>query len=517
MRRVVVASTSLLVLLGLAVVASYLFLFSAAADRASRAVPADTALYVNVYLQPSAGQQMNLFGLVGKLEGFGDPAALEGKIDEVAQRLLGQAGIDYLADLRPWLGTQVAFAAAPGAPGSTPDELLLAAVKDPAAARVAVPRLFAGLEVSLTPDVFRGHDVMLSEGTSYALLDDLLIVASTPDRLRSALEADADVAPALADAPAFATAMRDVPGDHLASVYLDLPRALGLAELNDVGGFSSAAMAITADADGLHLRGSAGFALDSASDSARAAFALGTRTSTLADWMPADASAEAVLFGVAQTFDDLEASLAEEDAFAPAGEALNQLRAIASLGLGINLDRDVLPLLDGAAGVALRSLDADGPHGQLLLQPRDPEAARAALDRMRSSLADRGARVTTAQVAGASVTTIDVPQIGTVAFAMADDVVILGLDPDDVGAALEAHAASRTLGDDERYRGAFELAGSRAGNEFWADVPGLVDALAAVVDPGTEVRDILHQIGELAISATANDDRLEINGVLTVE
>jgi hypothetical protein len=48
-------------------------------------------------------------------------------------------------------------------------------------------------------------------------------------------------------------------------------------------------------------------------------------------------------------------------------------------------------------------------------------------------------------------------------------------------------------------------------------VPGLVDALAGVFDPGSELRDILHQIGELAVSASAKDDRLEINGVLTVK
>ncbi len=517
MRRVVVASTSLLVALSLAVVASYLFLFSAVADRASRAVPADTALYVNVYLQPSAGQQMNLLALVGQLRGFGDPAALEGKIDEIAQRLLGQAGIDYLADLRPWLGAQLAFAAAPGLAGTTPGELLLAAVKDPAAARAAVPRLFADLEISLTPDTFRGHEVMLSEGTSYALLDDLLVVANTPDRLRSALEADADVAPALADSAGFAAAMRDLPADHLASVYLDLPRVLGLTELSQVGGFATAALAITADADGLHLRGGARFATDAASDAARAAYALGTRTSGLADWMPPDTTAEAVLFGLADSFQDLESSLAVEDAFAPAVDALNQLRAIASLGLGINVDRDLLPLFDGEAGVALRSVDADGPHGQLLLRPSDAEAAQAALDRMRSSLAGRGSRVTTAQVAGETLTTIVVPQIGSIAYATPDDVVMLSLDPDDVAAALEARAAGRTLGDDDRYQAPFELAGGRAGNEFWADVPSLVDALAGIADPGTELRDILHQIGELAISASANDDRLEINGVLTVE
>ena len=517
MRRAVVAVTSLLVTLGAAVVIGYLLLFSAVADRAAQAAPADTAIYLNVYLQPSAGQQMNLFALIGKLEGFGDPAALEGKIDDVAQRLLGQVAIDYVADLRPWLGTQIAFAATPGGGGSTPGELVLAAVKDPAAAREAVPRLFAAMKIRLTAEVFRGHDVMLSEGTSYALLDDLLIVANTPDRLRDALEADANVAPALADSPDFAAAIRDVPADHLASVYVDLPRALGLTEQTLVGGFGTAALAITADADGLHLSGRARFAADGASDAARAAFVLGNRTPTLADWMPLDTSVEAVLFGVGQSFDDLEASLVTEDAFAPAADALNQLRAIAALGLGINVDRDLLPLLQGEAAVALRALDANGPHGQLLLRPSDPAAAQSALDRMRSSLANRGARVTTDQVSGTTLTTIAVPQIGTIAFAIADGVVVLALDPDDVTAALEAHGAGRTLGGDERYRAAFELAGGSAGNEFWADVPSAVDALAGIFDPGSELRDILHQIGELAISATANDDRLEINGVLTVE
>lgn len=517
MRRVVVATTSLLVLIGMAVVASYLFLFSAVADRASRAVPADTALYVNIYLQPSAGQQMNLLGLVGRLRGFGDPAALEGKIDEIAQRLLGQAGIDYVADLRPWLGTQLAFAATGGAGGSGPGELVFAAVKDPAAARAAMPRLFAALDVSLTAEVFRGREVMMSEGPSYALLDDLLIVANTPDRLRAALEADADVAPSLADSPAFAAAMRDLPADHLASAYVDLPRALGLTELRQVGGFTTAALAITADGDGLHLGGMARFAADAASAAARTAFALGTQESTLADWMPPDTSAGAVMFGLAQSFDDLEASLGEEDAFAPAADALNQLRAIASLGLGINLDRDVLPLLDGEVAVALRAMDADGAHGQLLLRPKDADAARSALERMQSSLADRGSRVATARVAGATVTTIAVPQIGRIAYTMVDGVVVLGLDPDDVAAALEAHGTGQTLGSDGRYRAAFELSGGRAGNEFWADVPSAADALAGIFDPGSELRDILHQIGELAISATANDDRLEINGVLTVE
>ncbi|MGZ6300309.1 MAG: DUF3352 domain-containing protein [Candidatus Limnocylindria bacterium] len=517
MRRLVVASTTLLVVVGAVVVASYLLLFSAVQDRASRAAPGDTALYVNVYLQPSSGQQLNLFGLIGHLRGFGDPAALEEKIDEVAGRLLGQAGIDYATNVRPWLGGQIAIAAAHENGVATPGIVLLVAVKDSAAATVAVPRLFSSTHETFARETYRGQATRTSEGLSYALLDDLLVVASTPERLRAALDANADRAPSLADRPEFSSAMRGLASDHLASLYLDLPRAIGLTGVGQVGGYGTAALAITADADGLHLDGTAPFAADATTDRARSAFALGRKASTLAGWMPREAGVEAVIFGAAQSFLDLEATLGADQAFAPAADALNQLRTIATIGLGVNLDRDLLPLLDGEGAVALQGLDAGGPHGQILLRPTDPEAAHRALDRMRTALADRGSQVSSRDAAGTPVTSVTVPGIGTVAYAEQDGVVLVGLHAADVAAAVEAHARGEVLAGDDRYRVPFELAGARAGDELWADVPSLVDGLAGIFDPGSELRDILHQIGELAISAAAGDDRLEIHGVLTVK
>jgi hypothetical protein len=517
MRRAVVAVTSLLVTLSAAVVISYLLLFSAVADRAAQAAPADTAVYLNVYLQPSVGQQMNLFDLIGRLRGFGDAAALEGKIDEVAQRLLGQAGIDYLNDVHPWLGAQVAVAIAPGQAGGEPQILLLAAVKDVAAARAAVPRLLVSGGATFAPETYRGQATMTSPQSSYALLNDLLLVATTPERLHVALDAASNRAPSLADSPAFRTAMSAVAADHLASAYLDLPRTVGIAAGGHLGGYGTAALALTADADGLHLNGSVPFAAAAAGEEARAAHALGARSSTLAAWMPRTTSAEGVVFGLAQSFADLEGTIANDGALAPAADALNQLRAILALGLGINVDRDLFPLLDGEVAVALEHVGPEGPHGQVLLRPSDPVAGEAALDRIRAALADRGSTVTTQEVAGSTVTEITVPQIGRIAYAVVDDVVLLGLDPADIAAAIEARAAGQTLADDQRYTSSFELAGPRAGNEIWADLPSLTDALAGIIDPGSEVRDILHQIGELAMSASASDDRLDINTVLTVK
>jgi hypothetical protein len=517
MRRLVVATTALLVVVMAAVVGSYLLLFSAATDRAARAVPDDAAIYANIYLQPSAGQQVNLFGLIGQLRGFGDPAALGEKIDEVAQRLLGQAGIDYAADLQPWLGAQLAVAAAPAEAGTTPQLLVLAAVKDAAAARAAVPRLFASMGLTLTPATYRGHEVMTGRMASYALLDDLLIVANSSERLRAAIDADANVAPSLADRPEFTAAMGQVASDHIASAWVDLPRLAGLEKGRLLGGYGLAALAVTAEADGLHLRGTARFDAGAASEDARAAFRLGTKASSLAAWMPRTTSAELSLFGLAHSFVDLEASLGTTAAFQRAADALNQLRGIASLGLGINIDRDLLPLFDGEAGLAIQRVAADGPHGALILHPADPEAAHSGLERMRSALASRGSQTSARAVTGTSLITVAVPGIASVAYAELDGVVLIGRDADDVAAALEAHAAATTLATDDRYARPFELARGRAGNEAWVDIASLADGLTGIFDPGSELRDILHQIGELAISATANDDRLEISGVLTVK
>lgn len=517
MRRLVAATTGLLALLGVTVVAGYLFIFSASGDRAAQAAPAGSALYINLYLQPSTGQRMNLFELVGRLPGFRDSATLEQKIHDVTQRLLGDLGLDYAADVRPWLGNQVAVAMTPGEVLiGPPHVLLLVSVRDPASARVAVPRLMGRDGATFTAETYRGEQAMIGEASSYALLPDLLLVADTADGLRAALDADADAAPSLADSAAFGSAMRDLPADHLASVYVDVRRIVSLAGERPVGGYSTAALALVAEPSGLHLDGDVPFDADAAGVAARQAFALGASGATVAQWMPADTPASAVILGLQQSIADLEEQLADDPGFAEARDALNQLRALAAVGLGINFDRDVLPLLDGETGVALQQLLTAGPRGQFLLRPSDPVAAEAALRRMRDALAERGSPVTTRSVRGVTITSVAVPEIVDLAYAMLDGVVVLAFDSDAVAAVVEARDGNATLADLEGYEATFELAGARAGNELWVDLAGLIDASAEVFDPGSEFRDILHQIGELAASATASGAHLEVRSVLTV-
>ena len=514
-QRLVVAATALLAGMGAVVVVTYLLVFSTGNDRAARAVPADSAVYVNVFLQPSSAQQASLASLLGKLPGFADTSLLDAKIDQLAERMLSPSGIDYRADLRPWLGNELAVALSVQGQTTTPQMLLLVAVKDPVAARAALPQLWQGSGITFTAHPYRGIDLMVGDTASYALLPDLLVIGQSEARVRSALDADANAAPSLADSADFSAAMQQVPADHLASAYVDLRAMLPTGTAIQASGYSTAAVALVAEANGLHAVGEARFDASQASAAARDAFARASAASDLSAWMPADTRVETTFFGLAQSFTALTDQLKADPSLSESAGALQQLRTLAALGLGINVERDLLPLLDGEAAVAMGG-SAGHLQLELLLKPSDPDAAAVSIGRMQAALVSHGATVT-AQSGVTPVTVIDVPQVGSLAYAIVDGVVLVGPDAASIGAAVEAHRSGASLAAADGYRAAFDLAGTRGATELWLDVGGLMDMAGQMVGLDPDARDILNQIGAFAMSAAPHGDHLEFHAVLTVK
>ena len=517
MQRLVVALTTLLALLAGVVVAGYLVVFAASPDRAARAVPASTAIYGTLYLQPSAGQKMNLAALLGHVPGLTDAASLDGKLHEMAGQLLSQAGLDYEGDLRPWLGDQLSIAVEPD--GTDPTQArftLLVAVKDPAAAAAALGRIAADHQLSGEPESYQGVELTVAPDGAWALLDDLLIVGGDAPTVRAALDADADRAPSLADASSFLAAMRRVPPDHLAAIYVDLKSLAGAAGAGEgLGGYSDASLALVVEANGLRLAGGAPFDADAAPEAVRQAFALASEPSRLADWMPADTQAEIAMFGLAQGLLTAEEQLGANPATPEVADLLNQVRAVAAIGLGINIDDDLLPLFDREAAIAVGGLADAAPSMQLLLRPQDAGAAQASLDRIRDALRGHGSTVREQDAAGVTITTVTVPDLGEVSYAVRDGVIIAALDPDHVAAALAAVADGSTLGASPRYRSAWEFAGVHGGSEFWVDVAAMVDAAGDELGVSGDVRAILHEIDALAMTAPARNEMSEFHLVLT--
>jgi hypothetical protein len=514
MQRLVVALTTLLTLVGVVVIGGYLLLFSASRDRAAGAAPPDTAIYLTAYLQPSTGQRLNLADVLGTIPGFADAANLEEKLHELAQRLLGDAGLDYEADVRPWLGNQVSLAISFEASGTTPSRVVaLVGVKDPSEARSALERILAGRGVSSTVRPYQGVDVVETGSAAFAVLEDLLVIGDSPGAVEAALDADAGRSASLADVSAFGSAMRRLPADHLGAAYIDLRRvgAIGPA----LGGYATAGLALVVDRAAIRIAGTAPFDEAQASELGRQQFALSSEPSSLADWMPADAEAEVVVFGLQQTLAILEGEVAAAPDLQAAEDAVNQLRALAALGLGINLDGDVLPLFNREVALGARGLGSADAAAWLLLRPADAAAAEVALGRMRDALAERGAEVEAVVRDGVTITTLRVPDLGELTYAMSEGVIIAGLDTSDVEAVLAARAAGQTLAATDGYRRAWEAAGARAGNEMYLDIGALADLLADTTALPDDGRDILHAIGALAITAPAHDNATEFHLVLT--
>ncbi len=384
MRRLVIALTSLLTLIGVAVVVGYLFVFAPAVDKAATLAPANTLAYVTVYLNPSTGQEVSLADLLTRLPGLSDRSALGDKIDELVQQALSSASLDYRANVKPWLGDQLAVAVVPGSDaqgiGSSVPVALIA-VRDQAAAEAAVGRIAQADGATLSTESYGGLTVEVltggsSIGARVAIVDGTLVATQDAGTMRAVIDAAQGTGQRLSDSSAFRRAMRTLPADRLASIYLDVSGAAASAgQLLGTNGYSGAGLAIVAKGDGLQLVGSAPFDAALADAATRESYALASEPSSLPDWMPTDTEAELVFFGAQQAFSTVAAQLGSVPGGQDVAQALTQLRALAALGLGIDLDRDVLPLFDREAAVALTGLNGSTPRGVLLLRPSDSAAA----------------------------------------------------------------------------------------------------------------------------------------------
>lgn len=504
MHRLVIALTALLSLIAAAYLAGYLLLFSGSADTAADLAPADTVIYLSLSLQPSSAQDGNLRQLASRLPGFADTSAFDQKIDELAQNLVSQFGLDYRRHVKPWLGIQLAVVMRDLAVPPT----LLVAVRD----RVAADEALGAFEVDRGGEFdaasHGGVEVRSSEGIAYAFVAETLVVG--PDA--AAVQAVIDVstgAESLADRAEFGAAMEQLVADRVASLFIDLAAILG-----DGSRYQAASGALVVEPEGLVLRGRADTAADGAGASPAAA---ADQAATLPAWMPADTQVALSAFDAGELLLSAETLLAEVPAAEGLTGTLESARILFAFGLGLDLNELILELMRGEGGLALQGLDTDAPTGQLLLRPPDLEAAAALLDDVAERLEDTGASVDREQREGAELVTVDLADLGSLAYAVTDEVIIVGLGAEGVEAALSAHETGDSLLSTDEYTAAYDLAGTRSGNEVLVDPGVLLALLGFGGELPSDARDILAQLGAVAITLPDRGDHLEFHAVLTVD
>ncbi len=508
----VVAGVVTLLVVGTAA-AGTLVLTSDSGDPAVLAwTPADSVAYSELRLDLPGTQAKELPALMQAFPGFEDQAAFPIKLSEVLDQVTGAASdgkVSWKNDIDPWFGGQVSASI-----GALPTELdasdvhalILLSVEDQAKATSWIDGMVKAEGATTTTETDNGVTItlvthpgepseMAAMQPAYAVIGPVLamgdldsVKASIATNGKSGLPTDAQ----------FQEAEASVSGDRLAFAYLDAA-AITDAAIDLAGAAAEMLPELPATITDLQvpwavmaLRAEDGsFIVDTRSPHVAAMGAPKNAKSTLPDMLP-----PTTVF-LAEGHD--------------VGEALartkQQLASEPSLKDGVKQVEEALQILGGfeavtgwmgEAGIAI-TLDGEDIAGGLLVTPTDAAAADRLFTQLNGFIAFGGAQVgleatevdykgTTIHVLdlsgiaamGGEALGTDLPADASIAYAVTDDVVVLGYGTDFVKAVLDAKDGE-SLADQDRFASALAQAGVEHASLVWLDIAAVRGAVEGMI------------------------------------
>jgi Protein of unknown function (DUF3352). len=535
-------------------------------------VPDGTVMYGEARLDLPGDQRTALASFLSKFPGFADQAAIEGKLNEVMDRFIGgvtNGDQTFSTDIKPWFDGELAFSVGPlpdpgtlsGGDSSAMKAarfLVLVSVKDEAGVTAWFKGVATSSGATMSDEAYDGANLTLltSEGGqqgAFAVLDGKVAVIGDVDSVKAAVDTKGS-GPFAAQADPKA-ALDATDADHVGLVYVAVAPLLDWSsQLSQANGSSSLGVDLSSGALRALVPDWAAFALRIEGDAlvlesavARPTTALGpteSRSSTVTDHVPASA----LLVGVSH------------DSGATLVGLLNASRsepALKSVVDGIDQAAGVLGGTDGAigwigdTGVVVNQADA-GIEGGLVIVPTD----RAAADRTFTSLrtlislggAQAGITVRDESYAGATITTIDLGDIGALArqagipsdafgtgsalpsghvelaYTVTDQVVVIGSGPEFVKHVLDTTAAT-SIASTDRYKTLSGRIGNGTGVAFVdiAAIRGLIESALAGADPSAvagyeqDVKPYLAPFDALIASGSVKGDVSSSRIIVTVK
>jgi hypothetical protein len=240
-RWLVVLLATLLVVGGGGSAAAFL-LMRGAGEELLQLVPASSEVVLTAYLDPSAGQKVNLMALADRFPALRDDRRIGEQVDDVLDSALEGTGLSH-EDVRPWLGSQVAIVADVGANVDLPTVSFLVASRDDDAAREALDKALQGSLGTEQTSEYRGAAMhIFGSGTSsvgYVIVDHVVVLSNHSIGLTRVIDVSAGSALAIADDPAFQETISSLPEGKLGLAYVNpteiVNRVLSASGLGAVG------------------------------------------------------------------------------------------------------------------------------------------------------------------------------------------------------------------------------------------------------------------------------------------
>ncbi|MGI8520155.1 MAG: DUF3352 domain-containing protein, partial [Actinomycetota bacterium] len=475
--------------------------FGSPTDNALELAPQSSAVYGNVFLDPSMSQKNALRTLLAKLPKYDTPAEASTALEGLVDKLLSDTGLDYSSDVAPWLGSQIAGFATIEGPRQGAYALLLAA-DDPGAGLDAVAaaeglsepqdRSYEGVDYRLysTPP---GHEMGHNPGSKLAVgALESFVVLGNEDGLRAAV--DASRGASLADSKAYDRATDGLSRDRLALFYYDPskatqglvgmggPTGMGLltgAAAPGLGAQKPGAAIVYARSDGIVFEASSELPSD---DASQAMLEAATKPGLLAD-LPAGSS---LAFGVSEIGKVLEKLV---DGVSQMGLGAGFVEQQFKAETGLDLRGDVLSWM-GDLGVSVQGSSLFDLRGGVVIESRDPAASKRAVEAVRRLLEREDAPLKPLSLPGLDGFALGDPSVPEDINVVAADSVVIAFGNK---ATLELLEPGRKLGDSKLFRRATDSLGDGFAPSAFVDVPAIVVLLesfgaGADANPAKEVK-----------------------------
>jgi hypothetical protein len=527
-------------------------------------VPTGAVAYGEVRLDLPGDQRQAVGEFLSHFPGFADQTALDTKLDEVLDQVVGDASDgkqSFTKDIKPWFDGELAFSAGPLPDPSTlgadsakamGNALVLLSIKDATAAQAWFDAAFKEAGATTTTESYGGSTLTVfskSDGptAAFAIVDGKVAIAGEIGAVKAAIDTKGNSGFAAgADAKA---ALDSVDGDHIGFVYVALKPLMSWA--TEVGGAMGGDLG--AGAAGPLTEAMSGFipdwgafalrvegdAIVMEANAPKAETSLGPtedRESDVAKHVPSTAVVLAVGHDTGKT---LKGALDQYKDDPNAKEVVGAL----DQALGILGGADSAIGWIGDTGLVVNR-SGDAVEGGLVITPTDAEAASRLFTSIRNLAALSGAAGITfseedhngvtisvatidlAGLAGGAAPTVFKAPIDKVqlAWAVTDDVVVLGTGPEFVKHVLDTTDATSLAGTD-RYQGLMDRVGPGTGSVF-VDIAAArelaegsmadLDA-AARKDYETDVKPFLAPFDAFVASTSTGGDLTSSKAIITVK
>lgn len=525
-------------------------------------VPTDSIMYGEIRMDLPGDQRANVGSFLAKFPGFADQSTIETKIDEVLDRLVGGATDGqqaFSSDIKPWFGGEIGFSvgALPDPSAMTTDPsamddaraLVLVSVKDEAAAKAWFDGVIAENGVTTATESYGGATITTSsadEHGAFALLDGKVAVVGDIASVKAAV--DTKGASGFDSDGNVKTALTATTGDHVGFVYVALRPLMewsskaGGAEVfgMEPGGALSAlvpewaAFALRVEGDGLVME-SLGPKTD-ANDVGE------SRTSPVADHVPANAIALAISHDYGKGLLKLLDTYRSIPEFKSTVDTVDQ-------ALGVLGGPDAAIGWIGDAGIVVAQTDT-GVDGGLIIAPTDRAAAERLFTSLRTLVSlggsSAGISLRDETYAGQTITIVDLGDVRDLAalggvptddlgvdvptgqvelaYAITDQVVILGSGPGFVQHVLDTNPAT-SIASNDRYKALVGRVGQGAGIGFLdiTAIRGLIET--AIVRTGAidateyeqEYKPFLEPFDAVISSTSVRDGLFRTKAIVTVK